>query len=94
MARRTIYSLISIGLLAAILLSLPWAARAQSSGDVQWIWTSEGSLTEAPAGARYFRRTFTVNRPVPKPVDEAVLEITADNSFTAWRAILKGVPSG
>lgn len=84
MTRRTFLTLLGLSLLAATLITQPWAARAQSAGDVQWIWTSEGSLAEAPAGTRYFRRSFTINRPVPKPVDEAMLEITADNSFTVW----------
>jgi putative heme-binding domain-containing protein len=65
-------------------LRLAGGAGPQSSG-VQWIWFNEGDPVKgAPAGTRYFRKVFTINRPVQKPVDEATLHITADNAFTVW----------
>src|SRR5207253_755715 len=41
----------------------------------------------APAGARFFRRTFTLEW----PADEATVDITAANAFTVW---LNGVEVG
>src|SRR5262249_23757078 len=75
--------------LAALAAPLSWWARRadarQAAAEVQWIWFDEGDpLAGAPAGARYFRRTFTINRPVPRPVDEAALDLTAAGGFTAW----------
>src|SRR5262249_3385191 len=59
-------------------------ANPQSSG-VHWIWFDEGEpAKDAPAATRYFRKVFTINRPVQIPVDEATLHITADNAFTVW----------
>lgn len=53
--------------------------------ELAWIWTSEAAGTkELPAGPRWFRKVFTIDRPIANPVDEAVLEVTADNSFTVW----------
>ena len=52
---------------------------------VRWIWFNEGNPpAEAPAETRYFRRTFSVDRPGLKPVEDAALDITADNGFTVW----------
>jgi putative heme-binding domain-containing protein len=52
---------------------------------VQWIWFNEGDPTkEAPAGTRYFRKTFQIDRNVQKPVDDGSLDITADDEFTVW----------
>jgi putative heme-binding domain-containing protein len=64
-------------------LSLPGArhARAAEATGVQWIWFDEGDpLVDAPAGTRYFRRSFKLE----KGVDEATLELTADNAYTVW----------
>src|SRR5437899_6094022 len=73
-------------LLAAVWwLSVPPGAEAQQSGRANWIWYSEGDpAKDAPKGTVYFRRVFTINRPVQKPVDEGVLDITADGEFTVW----------
>ncbi|MGL4552087.1 MAG: hypothetical protein ACRC33_12980, partial [Gemmataceae bacterium] len=72
-------------LLAALLCLSAWDARAQKPADPQWVWSAEGNpRASAPAEARYFRRAFTINRPVPNPVDSATLEITADDRFVLW----------
>jgi putative heme-binding domain-containing protein len=69
----------------------PWDAQAQQkkkqadpkrSEGVNWIWFDEGDPGKsAPAETRYFRKVFTMARPF---VDEAELDITADNEFTVW----------
>jgi putative heme-binding domain-containing protein len=54
---------------------------AQRGGGVQWIWLNEGDpLKKAPAEACYFRRAFDV----PRVVDEATIDITADKAFTLF----------
>src|SRR5262245_18075623 len=59
--------------------------NAQPVSGLQWIWFDEGEpVKEAPAETRYFRRTFAIDRPVPNPIDEAQLDITADNVYTVW----------
>jgi Glycosyl hydrolases family 2, sugar binding domain. len=73
-----------LGLVTLTIAAQRKAAPAESD-EVQWIWFDEGDpITEAPSETRYFRRVFTINRPVQKVVDEAQLEITADNSFVVW----------
>jgi putative heme-binding domain-containing protein len=55
------------------------------SGAAFWIWHDEGEpAREAPVGTRYFRRVWEINRPTQIVVDEATLDITADNAFTVW----------
>jgi len=77
-----------LGLLVLLLVGLawrPWGAQAQPANGLEWIWFNEGDPTRgAPAATRYFRRAFTIDRPVQPPVDEGVLDITADNAFTVW----------
>jgi putative heme-binding domain-containing protein len=74
-----------LGLVAAGLFGRPGGVRGEPAGGVQWIWTNEGNpRIEAPAGQRYFRRVFTINRRLAKPVEDAVLDITADDAFRAW----------
>ncbi len=46
----------------------------------QWIWTGEATLSSAPEGSRYFRRTF----PVKGNVRTAEISITADNRYQLW----------
>jgi putative heme-binding domain-containing protein len=59
---------------------------------VNWIWLNEGDPAAGrPVETVYFRRTFTIDRPVQKVVDEGTLDITADNAFTVW---LNGVEIG
>ena len=59
--------------------------RAQEPGGVYWIWFPEGDpIHDAPAGSRYFRKVFTVNRPAQTPTEEAGLDIAADDAFTVW----------
>jgi putative heme-binding domain-containing protein len=77
---------LSLLLLALTLVCVAsWQVLAQKPADPQWIWFDEGNpLAEAPSETRYFRRVFTINRPVPNPVDSATVEITADNTYTLW----------
>src|SRR6266511_1813001 len=81
--------LLEIGVLTLVGLTLGLSAQkkpaAADSDEVQWVWFDEGDpASEAPAETRFFRRVFTINRPVQKVVDEADLDITADNAFTVW----------
>lgn len=74
--------------LAAVTLffssTLTHSAAADDS-ELSWIWTQEAKTTSnLPEGTRWFRKTFMVDRPIANPVDEATIEITADNSFTLW----------
>jgi putative heme-binding domain-containing protein len=63
------------------LLAILGPAQAQRGGGVQWIWLNEGDpLKKAPAEACYFRRAFDV----PRVVDEATIDITADKAFTLF----------
>src|SRR5262249_27096548 len=79
MTRRLLVPLFGLAALAALGL-WSWQARAQAAPALHWIWLDEGNpLQEAPAGACFFRRAFTLDRPEP-----AVLEITADNGYTVW----------
>ncbi|MDW8223253.1 MAG: c-type cytochrome [Gemmatales bacterium] len=56
-----------------------------ATGGAYWIWHDEGDPTrEAPEGIRYFRRVWEINRPFDIVVDEATLDITADNHFIVW----------
>src|SRR5436190_18456495 len=62
----------------------PGAGRADEA-ELYWIWTSEAKTTsELPAGTRWFRKTFFIDRPIANPMDDAILEVTADNGFTVW----------
>ncbi len=75
---RVCYMLLSLATLAG-------SAVPVVAADVQWIWTNEGDpRKEAPAGSRYFRRSFTIDRPIADPILEASLEITADDGYRAW----------
>ncbi len=62
-----------------------WQAQAQPAPVLQWIWYDEGNpLQDAPAETCFFRRTFTLDRPGNRPLEEAALEITADNGYSVW----------
>src|SRR5262245_1826444 len=79
--------LVVAGLALAALASwwLGDVSAAPADAAVQWVWFDEGDpVKEAPAATRYFRRTFTINRPTQIVVDDADLDITADNAFTVW----------
>jgi putative heme-binding domain-containing protein len=68
------------GLAFGFLYDAP-ALRARQEPRLQWIWFDEGDPAKAaPAGTRYFRRTLNMSR----TVDEAILDITADDQFTVW----------
>jgi alpha-L-rhamnosidase len=61
------------------------SVTAEEAAVAQWVWFNEGNPAQSvPGETRYFRRLFEINRPGAKVVDEAALEITADNSFTVW----------
>jgi putative heme-binding domain-containing protein len=63
----------------------PWQAHAQTPPALQWIWFDEGNpLVDAPAAARYFRRSFDLDPPKTGDITSAALEITADNRFIVW----------
>jgi hypothetical protein len=54
---------------------------AEQLSSANWIWYPEGNpAASAPAGRRYFQKTFTVEG----EVKSAQLVMTADNEFTAW----------
>ncbi len=81
------------GWLAGVVLLLvslagwkPEPTQAQQGGSLLWIWYDEGGnpAKSAPAGTRYFRKTFEINRPVDNPIDEAQLDIVADDEYTVW----------
>jgi putative heme-binding domain-containing protein len=56
-------------------------AQPKAKPAPQWVWFDEGNpLSDAPAAARYFRRTLTID----KPVASASLEVAADNEFVVW----------
>jgi putative membrane-bound dehydrogenase-like protein len=60
-----------------ILFSLTFSLRARAiEGDAQWIWSPAQTKNEVPAGACYFRKTFTA-----QSTAEAQIQITADNRF-------------
>jgi hypothetical protein len=76
-------------LAAGILAAVGWwqlhKAQAQPTAKLQWIWFDEGKpAVSAPAATRYFRKVFAIDRDFQRPVDEAELDITADNAFTVW----------
>jgi putative heme-binding domain-containing protein len=65
----------------AYLLVLAPVGQAALPERVEWIWSAEGKAGEQSAAeARFFRRTFRVQR----IVDEATLDITADSAFKVW----------
>lgn len=68
------------------LACIPLLLYAQNTSAVpKWVWANEGdALKSAPTGTRYFRKTFTINRDIQKPVDEAFLDITADDTFEVY----------
>jgi putative heme-binding domain-containing protein len=74
--------LIPASLVATCLITvMTGQAPAQQGRGVSWIWTNEGDpLKQAPAEARYFRKTFDVRN----FVDEASIDVAADKSFTVW----------
>jgi hypothetical protein len=71
-------------LVARLVLSMLPAAPslvARQDDSLYWIWFDEGDpAREAPVGTRFFRKTFHVSR----TIDEAILDITADDEFTVW----------
>jgi putative heme-binding domain-containing protein len=74
------------------LFSLTWhfaqpggAGGQQPSGKASWIWFDEGDpAREAPKGTVYFRKVINLGGNGPAPVDEGVVDITADAEFSLW----------
>jgi putative membrane-bound dehydrogenase-like protein len=53
------------------------SAKARAAdGEAEWIWSPSQTKNEIPVGECYFRKTFEAS-----PAEEAVVHITADNSF-------------
>ncbi len=68
----------------------PGPEPEESLGRSRWIWTGGGEPAKsAPAGKRFFRRSFKVE--AGRPVASARLVVTADNLFAAR---LNGRPVG
>lgn len=68
----------------------PAETPANPLEKAQWIWFPEGNpAVAAPAGTRYFRREFEVDR--TRRVASAHVAITADNSFELF---VNGTPAG
>src|SRR5262245_57913554 len=97
--RRTTCLLIGVVTGSLVVFSLPLVAQQRPrerrpaanarpravNSAVQWIWFDEGDPGKsAPGETRYFRKVFMIDRPVQKVVDEATLDITADNEFIVW----------
>ncbi len=74
--------------LALLLIGTSWfdlSAQPLIQSDLCWIWTPEArDQKNLPEGTRWFRKTFTIDRDIANPVDDAILEMTADNQFTVW----------
>jgi putative heme-binding domain-containing protein len=67
-----------LGLLAVLHLDVQAQKDKAPTKDLQWIWFDEAG--EPPAETRYFRKTFTV----AAAIEEATLDITADNHYVVW----------
>lgn len=88
MMRARITGVVGVILFAAAAFGLMNNHVTAAAPNLQWIWYNDGDPAKsAPAEPRFFRKTFVVT----KPVNEAVLEITADDSFKVW---LNGQPIG
>src|SRR5262249_7703677 len=87
MSRRFLFAAFALAAALALLDSLSpnVPAQGKGAGNVQWIWFDEGDpVTNVPASTRYFRRVFTIDRDVQKPVDEAALDIPAATAYRVW----------
>jgi putative heme-binding domain-containing protein len=81
MSRRSLPPLLLPVALLALFAGPPRPVLAQGDIKAQWIWFDEGDpLSNAPAETRYFRKAFEISR----PVTEATLRLTADNSYRVW----------
>lgn len=75
-------------LLLLVLVAPLAIAQEADPPRVEWIWTANGDAkADAPAMARYFRKTFEL----PEAGIGAWLEIAADNAYVAY---LNGVEVG
>ncbi|MFT3882299.1 MAG: c-type cytochrome [Gemmatales bacterium] len=83
---RTLPALLTLMAFGVVLLvSTNHTANADDKSELSSIWTPEAKGTmQLPAGTRWFRKTFQIDRPIANPVDDALLEVTADDGFTVW----------
>ncbi len=64
-------------------IGAPAASTPPSFAGASWIWYPAGNPADsAPAGTRYFRRTFEL--PAGERITAARLELTADDSFAVY----------
>ncbi len=52
--------------------------------SARWIWSADGSATEAPQGTVYFRKSVKWNDAKSRPPSEAALFVSCDNEFTLY----------
>jgi putative heme-binding domain-containing protein len=79
------WSVVGLTLLPVVVSLTGSRGAPPPTAAVQWIWFDEGDpAQDAPAETRYFRRGFALDGDAAKGLDEAALDITADNSFTVW----------
>ncbi|BDI29491.1 hypothetical protein CCAX7_15420 [Capsulimonas corticalis] len=63
-----------------VLLDTGQGTNSANLSDAQWIWFDEGDpARDAPAGARYFRKTIEIL--AGRKIKSAVVTMSADNSF-------------
>jgi putative heme-binding domain-containing protein len=85
MLRNPLLGSLALACLVAALACPSPEARGQAPGEPQWVWFNEGDpRLDAPAETRYFRRVFAIKRLGKNLVDEATLQITADNAYRVW----------
>lgn len=66
-----------------LVVTPPGKPKPRAIEQARWIWYPEGNpAASAPTSTRYFLRCFSL--PAEKRVRSASLEMTADNSCTAW----------
>lgn len=85
MKRLTLLAACAVALCWYLASERPAPVQAQQASRAQWIWHPEADAPKGvPVETRYFRKVFSINRPVQNPVDEAVLDITVADNFTVW----------
>ncbi len=80
-------SIVAISSAVAVWNTAAQAAPPVSLAGAHWVWFPEGApATSAPAGDRYFRKTFTAPAGA---ISEAQLVVTGDDTVDVW---LNGTP--
>lgn len=64
---------------AMLLVALIGQAAPVGGAEAQWIWSPAFEKEQAPVGACYFRKSFTLGAP-----DHGEVEIAADDSYTLY----------